>query len=83
MPAAHDLKCWPEQFDAIEAGRKTFEYRRDDRGYETNDVLVLHRFDLQTLTYTGRKLAVRVLSTLKAGFGLPDGYCVMSIKVIA
>ncbi|PRG56866.1 DUF3850 domain-containing protein [Burkholderia gladioli] len=82
MPATYDLCCWDEQFDAIEEGRKTFEYRLD-RGFEKDDVLVLQRFDPQTLTYTGRKLAVRVLSTLKSGFGLPAGYCVMSIQVIA
>ena len=39
------LKCLPEYFDAILAGRKTFEVRIDDRTprYEVGDVLELVR----------------------------------------
>ena len=33
MPKMHDLKTWPGPFRDIKAGRKTFEYRRDDRDY--------------------------------------------------
>lgn len=40
----HNLKCWPEFFDAIKRGDKTFELRRNDRGYQRGDVLVLRKF---------------------------------------
>lgn len=44
-PQIHHLKCWPTFFDALRDGRKPFEVRRNDRGYQTGDVLVLHKWD--------------------------------------
>lgn len=40
----HVLKCWPEFFDAIKRGDKTFELRRNDRGFQRGDVLVLRKW---------------------------------------
>ena len=40
----HKLKCWPQYFDAIERGDKPFDVRRDDRGFQKGDVIVLQRF---------------------------------------
>jgi hypothetical protein len=45
----HNLKTWPEAFEAVLSGRKTHEWRRDDRGngkwsYEVNDLLRLEEF---------------------------------------
>lgn len=39
----HTLKCWPDYFDAIERGDKQFDVRRDDRGYQKGDTVVLQR----------------------------------------
>lgn len=39
----HILKCHPVYFDAIERGDKTFEIRRDDRGFQKGDTLILQR----------------------------------------
>lgn len=33
MPEDIELKCWPEPFSALIDGRKTFEWRQDDRPY--------------------------------------------------
>jgi hypothetical protein len=78
--AEHELKCWPESFDAVERGEKRFEFRRDDRGYDVGDVLVLRRWDPKTGDYTGRWLRKRVTYVMRGPrFGLPRGYCVMSI----
>ena len=30
--------------DALKSGEKTFEVRRDDRGFQKGDILVLHRY---------------------------------------
>lgn len=45
MRRAHDLKTWPEPFDAVRDGRKRFEWRRDDRGYAVGDALLLRKWD--------------------------------------
>jgi hypothetical protein len=44
--AEHILKCWPNSYDAVALGIKRFEWRKDDRGYEVGDVLVLRKWDL-------------------------------------
>jgi hypothetical protein len=40
----HHLKTWPRYWDAIAAGVKTFELRRNDRFFQRDDIVVLHRF---------------------------------------
>jgi hypothetical protein len=40
----HQIKCWPEFFDAIQSGVKPFESRENDRDYEVGDTLVLIEF---------------------------------------
>lgn len=39
----YKLKCWPQYFDAVERGEKPFEVRRDDRGFQKGDILILQR----------------------------------------
>jgi hypothetical protein len=41
----HELKCWPPYFERLLDGSKTFEVRKDDRGYQTGDWLVLREWD--------------------------------------
>jgi hypothetical protein len=38
MTREHDLKCLPDYFVALENGDKTFEVRRDDRGFQKGDL---------------------------------------------
>jgi hypothetical protein len=62
----HDLKIWPVYFDALADGRKTFEYRRNDRDYAVGDVLHLREWEPlaesngECGAYTGRTMARRV-----------------------
>lgn len=41
----HDIKCWPEYFQALRAGEKGFEFRKNDRGYKVGDVLDIEEYD--------------------------------------
>ncbi len=88
--AQHTLKCWSNAFDAIADGRKTFEWRKDDRGFEVGDELFLKRWDPVYLGGSGRyvdyndkstqnTMRVRVKYILRGLFGIPEGYCVMAI----
>lgn len=45
----HELKAWPESFDAIWRGMKTAEYRHDDgRGFAAGDILELEEWEPST-----------------------------------
>lgn len=44
MSVRHDLKAWPEFFDAVDRGDKPFEVRRNDRGFQRGGVLVLRKY---------------------------------------
>jgi len=58
----HDLKCWPEEFQAVLDGLKTFDVRIDDRGYGVGDVLRLREWQTGPTVsgYTGREHLVKV-----------------------
>lgn len=45
MPKTHELKCHPNEFDAILRGDKTVEMRLNDRDYQTGDTLHLREYD--------------------------------------
>lgn len=83
----HELKIWPSQFEAVVAGTKTFEWRKNDRDYAVGDTLVLREWDPAIFTpaggdwtgYTGRELKVVVTYKAEGVFGIPEGYCVLSI----
>lgn len=87
--ATHELKTWPEFFEAIEAGHKTFEVRKNDRGFQKGDVLhlreycVTHENPAYAFKYTGNAFLVRVTYVLSGDtFGIKDGYVVMGIKKV-
>lgn len=91
MSRTHKLKTWPEPFSAVEAGRKRYEIRTDDRGYAVGDWLLLCEWDPTTHDeiwrkyeargFTGREVLVRVTYMTPGGaWGLPEKLCVMSIE---
>ena len=52
----HELKSHPEFFQAVLSRRKTFEVRKDDRGYLPGDILILREYNPTTKSFTGRSL---------------------------
>jgi hypothetical protein len=70
----HDLKTWPEFFQAIVENRKPFEYRLNDRDYQVGDVLHLREWvppvdDAEGCAgyYTRRELRKTVTYVLPVG----------------
>lgn len=88
----HKLKTWPVYFDAIERGDKTFEVRRDDRGFQKGDILILQRtqdeFPHHRVVYdyggkVANELRRRIKYVLTGGqFGIEPGYVVMQLEEI-
>jgi hypothetical protein len=77
----HVLKCWSSPFEAMRAGRKTFEYRLNDRDFQVGDRLLLQEYEPEARVLTGESLAMRVVYLLAGGaFGVPEGYCVMGVE---
>lgn len=59
MSVTHELKTWPGYWAAVASGVKTFEIRREDRGFKVGDVLKLNEYTIAN-GYTGRVLTRRV-----------------------
>jgi len=75
----HFLKTWPEFYDAVDSGEKTFEFRKeDDRVFSVGDTLTLQRFDPINKIYTGHELSKKVTYLLRGKPFLPDGTVIMS-----
>jgi hypothetical protein len=76
----HELKCWPESFQAVWTGVKKAELRRDDRGFAVGDVLELREWDPYEEVYMGRWIRLPVTHITKGGrCGLAEGYVMLSL----
>jgi hypothetical protein len=83
----HELKTWPEFYDALASGRKTFELRKNDRDFRVDDYLTLREWDPETQKYSGRMMTKRISYMLKhrpeascaANFGLGEGHVIMAL----
>ena len=78
----HNLKIWPVQFREVMEGHKKHEYRKDDRGFRVGDVLFLTLYlPANDLLVEDVFLERRVTAVTRGtDFGIPEGYCVMSIE---
>lgn len=78
--SVHVLKTWPEYFEAVADGRKTFEIRKDDRGFQVGDTLLLQEYVPNPEHYTGRNITSGI--TYITSFGQLPGWVVMSIMIM-
>lgn len=92
----HNFKLATAYFDAVKSGAKNFEVRRDDRGFQKGDVLVLRRYGFDWLTRKDAYLNAfdrggvesdaetlhrRITYVLTGGqFGIEPGYVVMGLE---
>jgi hypothetical protein len=88
-PRAHELKCWPTAFEDVTQGRKHYEVRWDDRGFEVGDSLILREWSPYSSSlavrpfdgFTGREAWFEVVHKTEGGmWGLPEGLCVLGIR---
>lgn len=88
MVTEHKLKTTARYWDAVADGRKTFEVRKNDRAFQTGDILVLEKWDDDGGYYitepesrfTAMSIRKRITYLLQGGqFGIEPGYCVLGL----
>jgi hypothetical protein len=80
MTYRHKLKTVAEAYDAIEARKKRFEVRKNDRMFQTGDIVVLQRLDLRGISQP-KEMTFRIGWILQGGqFGIEPGYCVFQLE---
>ncbi|ESR10644.1 DUF3850 domain-containing protein [Streptococcus iniae] len=76
----HMLKCYPEYFEAIMDGTKTFECRYNDRDFKVGDELLLREYDPKKgYTYPYRCIVRKITYILSDFIGLKDGYVILGV----
>lgn len=77
----HELKVWPPYFNMLINNIKYFEIRKDDRGFDQFDVLILKEWNPETKEYTGQ-IVVRQITCIVPGgqFGIEKGYVAMGLQ---
>lgn len=80
--AEHELRTWPEYFQAVRDGLKTFEVRKNDRFFQVGDILLLREYEPEPDKYTGRQLKAIITYILDDFPGLSSGWVVMGMKVV-
>ncbi len=77
----HELKIKKEYFNAIDSYEKSFEYRKDDRGYKVGDLLALNEID-EDGNYTGNAMLVEIIYIFRGeeGIPLPNNYIIMEFR---
>lgn len=76
--SVHTLKSAPEPFRDVWSGEKHAEYRNNDRGFAVGDLLILKEY--VDGNFTGHLIVSRV-THVQDGYGIPDGFVVLSINV--
>ncbi|MFD3034330.1 DUF3850 domain-containing protein, partial [Streptococcus agalactiae] len=74
----HLLNCYPEYFEDIMDGTKTFECRYNDRDFKVGDELLLREYDPQK-GYTYRCIVRKITYILSDFIGLKDGYVILGV----
>ena len=83
--ALHRLKTHLEVYALVRSGRKTFEFRKDDRGFAEGDKVVLVPWDpVRDCAVDQGAVVADVGFVLRApSYGVPDGYCIFSLLAVS
>lgn len=75
----HELKLAKMYFTDVATGRKSFELRKNDRGFRVGDGVRLNEY--VDGHETGRWITADIIYILEDYTGLEEGYCILGIKV--
>lgn len=75
----HTIKIAKMYYEDVKSGKKSFELRKNDRGYKQGDILRM--LEYAEGEWTGREMVVEVTYLLEDYAGLEEGYCIMALKV--
>lgn len=75
----HEIKIAAMYYEDVVSGKKSFELRKNDRGYKQGDKLIMLEF--KDGKHTGRIINADVRYMLEDYTGLADGYCILGIQV--
>ncbi|WP_217995217.1 DUF3850 domain-containing protein, partial [Methylogaea oryzae] len=77
--ANHDLKILRTYFEPVVSGKKPFEIRRNDRGFQEGDTVRLQEvlMDVGGYSYTGREVSKRI--TYVTDFEQRDDFVVFGL----
>ena len=76
----HELKTYPKYFQETIEGNKPFEIRKNDRGFQVGDVLILKEWD--NIKYSGREIGAVVRYVLRDFIGLQEGYVALGLQIL-
>lgn len=80
VPNIHQLKTWPQYFEQVRLGNKTFEARKDDRDFEVGDDLRLVEWCPESKEFTGRKLDRVITYVLRNTEHVSPGFCILGMQ---
>lgn len=75
----HSIRLAKTYFNDVASGKKSFELRKNNRGYKVGDILEMLEFE--DGKNTGRIIQAEITYILEGYTGLEDGYCILGIKV--
>ena len=76
----HELKIEPAYFRSVLSGDKTFEIRRNDRGFKLGDIILLREHSSYDAFYTSREL-IREICYI-TNFQQKEGWVVLGTKEV-
>lgn len=78
----HLLKIHPKPWSLLMEGRKPFEIRRNDRGFQVGDLVAFEEWDPESQAYTGWRSSWRRITVVYTHEDMPEalqpGWCVFA-----
>lgn len=73
----HHVKLGETFFEDVKTGRKSFELRKNDRGYKQGDMIVFYEY--KDGKYTPNLIKKKIVYVLQDFTGLEEGFCILGL----